>query len=303
MSRRLPPLNQIRVFEAVARHCHVRRAAEELNVTPSAVSHQIKALEAYFGFPLFELTKMRLRLTEQGQFLLPPVEQALDLIAGRVGQLTMPRLEGPITIYAPSAFAARWLVRHLGAFTAAYPAISPVLKEVRPFPTTLPADFDVLIEYGHAHWEHRWVRLLSRVEFFPVCSPKLLGGEGGALRHPRDLQRFTLLHDDDGLGWSHWLAAAGVANIKSAPGQRRGMRFASASHAIDAAEMGLGLALCDDVLAAGDIAAGRLVKPFEMRFVGPGAYYAVCNSDRIRTGIVQAFLQWMFAEIGTPLEI
>jgi LysR family glycine cleavage system transcriptional activator len=299
MSRRLPPLNQIRVFEAAARHCHVRRAAEELNVTPSAVSHQIKALEAYFGFPLFELTKMRLRLTEQGQFLLPAVEQALDLIAGRVGQLTMPRLEGPITIYAPPAFAARWLVRHLGSFTAAYPTISPVLKEVRPFPASLPADFDVLIEYGRGHWEHRWVRLLSRVEFFPVCSPKLLSGEGGALRHPRDLKRFTLLHDDDGLGWSHWLAAAGAANIETA----QGMRFASASHAIDAAEMGLGLALCDDVLAAGDIAAGRLVQPFEMRFVGPGAYYAVCNPDRLQTGIVQAFLQWMFAEIDTPLEI
>ncbi len=299
MARRLPPLNQIRVFEAVARHCHVRRAAEELGVTPSAVSHQVRALEAYFGFPLFVLARMRLRLTERGQFLLPAVEQALDGIAARVGQLTMPKLEGPITIYAPPAFAARWLVRHLGAFTAAYPAISPVLREVRPFPASLPADFDVVIEYGRGHWEHRWVRLLSRVEFFPVCSPKLLSGPAAAPWHPRDLARFTLLHDDDGLGWSQWLAAAGAGGIKTA----RGMRFASASHAIDAAEMGLGLALCDDVLDAGDIAAGRLVKPFEMRSVGPGAYYAICNPDRVGTGVVQAFLQWMFAEIGTVLEI
>lgn len=294
MSRRLPPLNPLRAFEAAARHTHVGRAAKELNVTHSAVSHQVRALENALGIALFERRGRRLRLSEAGQHLLPSVQQALDLIADASSRILLPKLEGRLTVYAPPAFAAKWLVRRLGRFIEAYPQIELTIMPYRAGTRDDVDKADLFIEYGSGHWERKWVRLIARVEFFPVCSPRLLNARL-PLRAPDDLRYHTLLHDDDGTAWAGWLLACGVEGIDSS----RGVRFANANLTLDAAIYGHGVALGDAVIAAEDLRQGALVRPFDFSAPAISHYYLVCDLDRVKVPMVQAFVEWLLDEVGS----
>jgi LysR family glycine cleavage system transcriptional activator len=292
MSRRLPPLNPLRAFEAAARHGEVSRAAGELNVTHSAVSHQVRVLEETLGIKLFERRGRRLKLTEAGQSYLGAVQQALDLIADASARVLRPAPEGRLTVASPPAFATKWLIRRIGRFLEAYPRISLTIRPYQLGNRDLIDSSDVFIEYGNGHWERKWVRLLSQIDFFPICSPRLLNRL--PLRAPEDLRLHTLLHDDIGGNWARWLAAAGVDGVDAASG----LVLHNANLSIDAAVLGYGVALGDPVLAAENLANGTLIRPIQFSIPATENYYVICEYDRMTSPMVRAFLEWLLDDAG-----
>ncbi len=296
MSRRLPPLNPLRAFEAAARHGAVSRAAGELNVTHSAVSHQVRVLEESLGIKLFERRGRRLQLTEAGSTYLTSIRAALDLIADASARVLQPALEGRLTIAAPPAFATKWLIRRIGRFLEAYPGIGLTIRPYQLGSRDLIDVSDVFIEYGSGHWDRKWVRRLSQIDFFPICSPRLLNRL--PLRSPDDLRLHTLLHDDIGGNWARWLAAAGVDGIDPASG----LLLHNANLSIDSAVLGYGVALGDPVLAAESLANGTLIRPIEFSIPASENYYVICEYDRVNSPMVRAFLAWLLdqAEVQLP---
>jgi len=295
MPRRLPPLNPMRAFEATARHGHVGRAAAELNVTHSAVSHQVGVFEAAVGVRLFDRQGRRLTLTQAGRRLQPSIKHALDLITEACSRALVPTMEGRLVIYAPPAFAAKWLMRRLGRFIETYRTIHLTILPYAPYESAsraLADKSDVFIEYGTGHWEHKWVRLLSRVDLFPVCSPRLLNAK--PLRVPNDLALHMLLHDDDGAAWASWL----LANRVEGADCDRGLRFGNQNLTLDTAIYGHGVALGDNLNAAEDMTVGLLVKPFESSVPSTAHYYVVCDPESVKTPMVQTFVEWLLDEVG-----
>lgn len=292
-SRRLPPLNALRAFEAAARHLHVTRAAEELNVTQAAVSHQVRALEDWLGVRLFQRAGRGLRLTEAGATYLVVLRDAFDRIAAATAALTRGRGPDRLTVSSTDSFAAIWLVPRLRRFRAAHPDI-----EVRVMPSDEMVDFDrddvdIAVRYGRGVWPGVKSRLLFAEELFPVCSPALVDGPH-PLRVPDDIRHHVLLHDVLAIDWDVWLKAAGVTGVDST----RGPFFSHSHLALQAARSGEGIALGNRHLVEPDLAAGTLVKPFELSLETGYAYYAVAPEATWDTPKVAAFRDWLAAEAG-----
>ena len=294
MARRLPPLNALRSFEAAARHLSFTRAAEELNVTQAAISHQVKGLEERLGVVLFRRLNRSLLLTDAGQSYLPEVRDAFDRIAEATWRITAHDSVGVLTVSVLPSFAAKWLVQRLGRFREAHPDI-----DVHVAPSDDLVDFarenvDLAIRYGQGEWPGLRADRLMTEEVFAVCSPNLLQGPH-PLRAPADLRHHTLLHDDLRIDWRMWLMAAGVDGVDS----RRGPGFTDSSMVIQAAVEGQGVALGRSALAAADLAAGRLVKPFDISLPAAVAYYVVCPEATAGRPKIVAFREWVIAEAGS----
>ncbi|MFZ5791305.1 MAG: LysR substrate-binding domain-containing protein [Pseudomonadota bacterium] len=289
MTRRLPPLNALKAFEAAARAGHIGRAAEELKVTRGAVSQQIKILEEHLGVVLFDRVSNRLCLTASGQAFLPVVSYALDAIANEALKLQRPNLQGRLTVAAAPALASKWLLFQIDEFWAAYPDIDVRVRVIAPHSRELPEDCDVAIEYGHGNWPGRWVQAFDPADLTPVCSPKLLNASSYRLHAPADLERFRLIHDDDGTMWRRWLTAAGAAGLDA----RRGLFVDNFVYALDAAVAGLGVALADRVTTAFYLSSGALVRPLDYVFPGTGSYYIVVDPARRELPLVKAFVSWI----------
>jgi LysR family glycine cleavage system transcriptional activator len=300
MARTPPPLNSLRAFEAAARHLSFTKAAEELHVTPAAISHQIKGLEEQLGVPLFRRLTRALRLTEAGQAALPAVRDGFDKLAEAVDLMRAHEESGVVTVSTEPSFAAKWLVPRLDRFRAAHPEF-----EVRLDATDRLADFqrdnvDLAIRYGSGDYPSVEVEKLLSEEIFPVCSPKLLDGPH-PLRRPEDLRHHTLIHLDwdlEDVGaptWRMWLLAAGVTDIDFT----RGPVFSMNSLALQAAIEGQGVALTSSVLVADDLSAGRLVMPFDVSVCDPldFAYYVVVPKRSAKLPKVAAFRDWLLDEI------
>ncbi len=294
---RLPPLNALRAFEAAARHLSIAKAAEELNVTPAAVSHQVKALEADLGVKLFRRANRAIWLTEAGQACLPDLREGFERLAAGVARLRARESRGILTVSTPPSFAAKWLVPHLESFRSRHPEI-----EIRVDATTDLVDFardevDVAVRFGGGDYPGLEVQHLLQDEFFPVCSPALLEGEH-PLRTPDDLRWHSLLHEDHGMlgetypDWRSWILAAGLRDIDS----DRGPRFSSSELVIQAAIDGQGVALGRGVLAEHDLSAGRLVKPFEVTYPINFGYYLVWAHGASERPKVAAFRDWIVEE-------
>ena len=291
MSRRLPPLNALRAFEAAARHLSFTRAARELHVTQAAISHQVKALEEYLGVQLFRRLSRALLLTDQGQVYLPAASKALDLIHDATRQVLDHEAVGTLTISVMPSFAARWLVPRLGRFRKVWPDID---LRVDPSPEVVEfsrGDVDVAIRYGRGRYPGLASERLMTEDIFPVCSPALLEGEH-PLREPTDLVHHTLLHDDGHGDWRTWLLAAHVENVDPT----RGPVFTDSGMLIQAAMAGQGAALARGVLAGDELAAGRLVRPFELSLSTDFAYYFVCPEDLADRPKIAAFREWLLVE-------
>ncbi|MFQ5985343.1 MAG: transcriptional regulator GcvA [Alphaproteobacteria bacterium] len=291
MARRLPPLNALRAFEAAARHLSFTRAADELYVTHAAISHQVKALEERLGVELFRRLNRSVRLTDAGQAYLPVVRDAFDRIAEATERLRASDTTGALTVSTTHSFAVRWLVSRLGAFREKHPDI-----DVRLTPSLHLVDFareevDVAVRYGRGGWPGLRADRLLTLTVFLLCSPRLLEGRY-PLRTPKDLRYHTLLHDDLGEDWRPWLLAAGVDGVDPT----RGPRFHGASLVLQAAVEGQGVALTHSALAAADLAAGRLVKPFDISLPTDFAYYVVCPEASAERPKVAAFREWLLAE-------
>jgi LysR family transcriptional regulator, glycine cleavage system transcriptional activator len=291
MSRFLPPLNALRAFESAGRHLSFTKAAAELNVTQAAVSHQIKALEERLGLTLFKRQNRRLLLTDAGQAYLPSVRDTFEGLARATERLLARDRGGALTASVLPSFAAKWLVPRLGRFREAHPEIDVRLSTDLSLSDFNRADVDVAIRYGQGGYPGlESVRLMTE-ELFPVCSPALLRGDK-PLRKPSDLQFHTLLHDDFQVDWRLWLLAAGVKGVDPA----RGPTFTDSSMVIQAAVEGQGVALARSVLSASDLAAGRLVKPFEVSMPASWAYYLVYPPATRDSPKIAAFRNWLLVE-------
>lgn len=298
MGRHLPPLTALRAFEAAARHLSLSRAAEELHVTPAAVSHQVKSLEAYVGVKLFRRANRSLLLTDAGQACLPGLRDGFDRLAEAVQAVHACDESGPLTVSVPPSFGAKWLVSRLDNFRDKHPAYDVRLDASMRLVDLAAEGVDIAVRYGAGHYEGMRVdRLLDEVAV-PVCAPSLLEGEV-PLRTPADLCRHTLLHhtapyqDDNYPDWGMWLQAAGVVDSCDLA---RGPTFSMASMAVEAAIDGQGVALVGQVLVADDIAAGRLVQPFELSYPVQFAYYIVSPLAYAERPRVVAFREWLLEE-------
>lgn len=295
MVRRLPSLNALRAFEAAARHLSFSRAADELNVTTAAVSHQIKALEEELGIPLFRRLNRALLLTDAGQTLSPPITEALTLMGAAVDRLHKRDEGGELTVTTLDSFAAIWLVPRLGGFRRAHPEIDVRIATSDDIADFAQTDVDVAIRYGAGQWRDVHAERLMTEEIFPVCAPSLLK-DGVPLEKPADLANHTLLHDYGLESWRRWLMAVGEVGVEV----ERGPRYHHSNLVLQAAEQGDGVALARSVLAADALSKGRLIKPFDIALPAEYAYYFVCPTAYLNRPKVKAFRKWMLAEAAAP---
>lgn len=293
MGRRLPPLNALRAFEAAARHLSFTRAAGELNVTQAAISHQVKALEERLGLSLFRRVNRGLLLTEEGQSLFPVIRDALDTLADGVERVRQRETRGMLTVSVLPSFAVKWLVPRLSHFQDRHPDIDLRISASERLVDFARDAIDIAVRFGRGFWPGLRVDRLFREAFTPVCSPAL----ARQLKEPADLARVVLLEEDMLLTpelptWRDWLAAAGVGNVDPS----RGPRFSHTHIMLQAAIDGRGVALSQVVLAADDLAAGRLVAPFALRLPTDYAHYVVGPSVTADRPKVKAFREWMLSE-------
>ncbi|HEV2676245.1 MAG TPA: transcriptional regulator GcvA [Aliidongia sp.] len=294
------PHAALRAFEAASRLGSFKAAAAELDVTPAAISHQVKSLEEHLGVSLFERLNRALRLLPAGAALGEAAQRAfrdLDRAIERARQTGTDR--SALSVSVVPSLAAKWLVPRLHRFQDRHPDI-----ELRLASTEAVVDLardpgvDVALRYGAGPYPGLRAELLTWGHLTPVCSPVLLEG-GSALRCPADLARHQLLRD--GLpheaGWLEWLTAAGVAD-RVKPG--RGLRFSNSHLALDAAAAGRGVALVPELLIEEDLRAGRLVRPFALTVPSPSAYWFLARPDRAETIKVRRFLAWLRAELSAP---
>jgi LysR family glycine cleavage system transcriptional activator len=293
MRRSLPPLNALRSFDAAARHESFTRAAEELCVTQGAVSHQVKALEIQLGLQLFKRARNGLLITDAGRDYLAVVRDVFDRLELATDSLLQRQRSGTITVSTSPDFAAKWLVSRLGRFAEAYPEIDLKLAALMHRVDFAREDVDLAIRHGDGQWPELDAVNLTAEELFPVCSPSLMTSRGG-LHDPEDVLRFPLLHLDDRRDWGRWLDAAGV------PGERllQGPILNHASMLIDAAIEGQGVALARTMLAASDLAARRLVRPFQAAIPLRNTYWIVCPKATRALPKIAAFRDWLFDEVA-----
>lgn len=294
--RRLPPLNALRAFESAARHLNFSRAADELSVTPGAVSQQIQNLEDYIGAALFKRTPRGLLLTDAAQTALPALREAFDRLAEAASLLTAAVDGRRLTLTAPPSFAAKWLVPRLGRFEQAHPQVDVWLSADMEVVDLAGGDIDLGIRYGAGAYPGLETQRLMQETVIPVMSPEL--NATTPLAEPKDLAHHILLHDgspdaDESCpDWQMWLAAR---NIKGVDGTR-GPRFNQSSLVIEAALSGRGVALAKRALAQDDLDAGRLTAPMAISTNVDFAYYVVHPKAKARLPQVKAFVAWILAE-------
>ena len=292
-STRLPSLNALRAFEAAARHGSLSQAAAELHVTHSAVSHQIKALEAELGVPLFRRVGRGVEANAVGQQLEAALSDAFARIGRAVLQARHGDRAGILTVSVEPSFAVRWLVLRLGRFRSANPEIDLRLSATGELADFSREDVDAAIRHGRGGWPGLEAERLMDARVFPVCSPGLLAN-GPPLSRPEDLRHHTLLHEDNEHYWREWLTAAGAAEVEVG----RGPRFDDGHLALAAAGAGQGVALTDDALAAAELADGRLVRLFATEIGTDKAYWLVYPPAAATRPKVAAFRAWLLAEVG-----
>jgi len=297
MPVRLPPLNSLRAFEASARLRSFSRAAEELHVTPAAISHQIKGLEEYLGTRLFRRANRTLMLTQEGQTLLPGISRGFSAFRDAMEAFGLHDETGFLNVAVTPSFASKWLVPRLEGFNSAYPDIDIRMTTSMGLIDYERDGIEIGIRYGKGEYDGLVVEPLLSHNVIPVCSPRLLEGER-KLEKPSDLSQFTLLHDDGHRhieafpDWIMWLKAAGVESIDTA----HGLRFDNAVGAQQAAAEGLGVALGRTTLISDDLEAGRLVCPFDLTLHSGYAYWIVYPENITKRPKVAAFRDWLLAE-------
>lgn len=288
--RRLPSLASLRAFEAAARHMSFKKAAEELAVTPTAISHQIRLLEETLGRKLFERRTRQVALTEAGQQLLPSVRDAFDIMAGAVERIAASPGHHAVVITATTAFAAHWLVPRLAAFRQRHPAIALSVLASDEVVNLDAGKADLAIRLSGSLPQDGYARVLFRDRFAPVASPVL------KIRTPEDLARTPLIQFDwhrprtDWPTWPKWLAAAGLEDRSPLPQ----LRFNTESHALQAAIAGQGIALLSLPMAGDALQRGLLEQPFGTTI--PGKTYYLVRGRRAPGQQTDAVWAWIVRE-------
>lgn len=297
MPNRLPPLNALRAFEASARHRSFSRAASELNVTPAAISHQIKGLEEYLSAKLFVRAKRTLMLTAAGQSLLPGIRKGFVAFNEAMEEFGLYDQTGMLTVAVTPSFAAKWLIHRIEHFNRAYPDVDIRMTTSIGLSDYTRDGIEIGVRYGKGDYEGLVSEHLLSTEIIPVCSPRLLKG-GRSLNSPSDLAGVTLLHDDSHRheemypDWAMWLHAAGVTDVDPT----HGLRFDTAGETQNAAVEGVGVALGRTTLVSDDIEAGRLVHLFDLVLPSDFAYWIAYTESSIKRPKVKAFRDWLKSE-------
>jgi LysR family transcriptional regulator, glycine cleavage system transcriptional activator len=291
MSTRLPSLNGLRAFEAAARHLSFTNAAAELNVTQTAISHQIRRLEQELGIRLFVRQNRALALTAEARDYLPGVRAAFNDLRLATDRLLRKDNEHVLTVSTLASFAAKWLLPRLSSFQEEHPGIDVRITTSTALVDFRNGDVDAAIRYGRGHWPGLRADWLMSDELFPVCSPALLKGSR-PLKTPQDLAQHTLLHSSGGYDddWRLWLTAAGLpTDISEQPGLTFDLIFMTVQAAID----GIGVAMGRTTYVEGDIAKGRLVVPFKIALPVDAGFYLVSPEARADSRKLAAFRQWL----------
>ncbi len=299
MARRLPSLNALRAFEAAARHESFTKAAAELFVTHAAISRHVRDLETWLNVKLFRRLGRRVVLSEVGRRYSRRLTPLFDELAAATSEALVPEAVGALTITAETAFTIRWLVPRLGGFSKAHPDIDLILDPSDELTNFRVAPAEIGVRFGSDDsdaWDDVDIELLCDLMTFPVCSPDLLNG--GEELEVEALRRFPLLHEETRAWWSLWLESAGLAAFDHA----RGPLLRDTHLALEAAAAGQGFALGDSLLAADDLARGRLIKPFEVE-VPCGAYYLVRPKRLVASPQAEAFATWLRAEMAVFLGV
>ena len=296
MNRSLPPLNALRAFEAAARHLSFKLAADELSVTPAAISHHVKALENLLGVLLFHRLTRALRLTDAGHAALPALTDGFNKLADGANRMRSFCEGGLLTISISPSFGSMWLVPKIDRFRSQYPDIEIRIDGTDRLVDVAHGDVDVAVRYGPGGYEGVRVDYLFNQLNTPVCSPAFLE-EDNPLLHPDDLRDHTLLHvewKDAEASWRMWLLAAGLEGIDPT----KGPHFTQESMAVQAALDGHGIALVGDKLVADHLASGRLICPFQdyLRTPLKFSYYLLSAQNEVVQPKVAAFRDWLMKE-------
>ena len=298
LRRSLPSLNALRAFEAAARHLSLSLAANELNVTPAAVSHQVRLLEEHIGLPVFERNGRGLVLTDAGAAGLRDLREAFAHLSAAMDAIGSLGETGALTVSATPSFAAKWLLPRLDSFGREHPEIDVHVSASIQLADFMRDRVDVAVRYGAGGYSDVFFEKLLTETVVPVCSPELL--QGKPLRSVRELSSLTLLHDDSPdndpscPNWETWLRAAGVDDVDV----DRGPRFNQSSLVIESAILGRGIALAKSTLAAADIQSGRLVRPIETERPVDFAYWFVAPRAKLNLPKVAYFREWLRREAG-----
>lgn len=311
MRQNLPPLTALRAFEAAARHLSLKRAAQELHVTPAAVSHQVQQLEAALDMPLFRRGHRSVALTEAAQSLAQGLHEGFDRIEAAVQAVRRQRSSDVLRIITPPAFASQWLMPRLAGFIGSYAEVDvQVSTRIRPF-DRVPSgqrgewqsvsewaeECDAVITLGEGGYPGLQVDRVLALSVTPLCSPRLLP----QLRSPQDLPGLPLLHDERGMIYGHrafwdlWVDAAGVRGLATDTGQH----FSHSTLAVQAAIAGQGVVASTIELVQSAIDNGQLVAPFEPRVPWRFSYHLAVSPSNARRRVVQAFRDWLLEEAGT----
>ncbi|HEY0917384.1 MAG TPA: LysR family transcriptional regulator [Solimonas sp.] len=304
---RLPPLNALRAFEAVARHRSFRRAADELFVTPAAVTHQIKALEEQLGVELFRRLPRGVDLTPAANAALPLFQRGFDLLTRGVGELRDYGRAPHLTVKTTPTFASRWIMPRLHRFLAVYEGIDVrvlasgnlIRPSERPGADDAPeSEPDLEIRFSNGRPDSEHADLLFTVDIVPMCHPRLTKQGAHPLKTAADLRYHALLHGDTHIedrsrsGWAQWLRLAGVTDVDP----RRGLQFDHSTLALDAATDGLGVTLATPLFASDELGRGDLVVAIPLAIRLDRAYYAVTASASASRPEVVAFRKWLLEE-------
>lgn len=290
----LPPLQAIRVFEAVARHLSFTKAAGELGMTQAAASYQIKLLEERVGGPLFLRRPRQIVLTEAGQRMAPAVSEAFALLGGAYAAART-GADNLLCVSTLLTFASNWLAQHLGSFQVAHPSLAVRLDTSNRVVDFAREDIDIAIRSGGGNWPGVEVHKLFNADFTPMLSPKLAASIGG-VKEPADLLRLPILDPGD-IWWRDWFIAAGlpVEELAKRPGSSMGAQAYEANAAI----AGQGVAIVTGALFKAELADGRLIQPFDLVGDDGHAYWLVYPTGRRNVPKIRAFREWILAEIAS----
>jgi LysR family transcriptional regulator, glycine cleavage system transcriptional activator len=294
-----PGLRSLRAFEAAARHLSFTRAAEEMGVTPAAISHQIKEIEDQISVNLFTRTSRSMKLTKAGEILFESAKEALGALERSLVRAHRTQESKQLRVSASPSVAAKWLVPRLDQFMATVPG-----ADVRVDVSAVTVDFtrddiDVAIRFGLGKYPGLRADRLFQDQVFPVCNPRIITKDK-PLKTPRDLLKHTLIHLDwEAQGspwpnWRMWMQASGIKDFDD----NAGLHFGHTALTVQAAIDGMGVALGDSNLVADDLAAGRLVKPFELSLKAPAnfAYWIIAPEETADVPMIKAFREWCLAQ-------
>jgi LysR family transcriptional regulator, glycine cleavage system transcriptional activator len=288
----IPATQALRALDSFARHGTVWEAAEELHLTRSAVSHQLRFLERELGFALLHRVGRGVSLTARGRRYADEVRKALTAIEEAATEHRDSGVSGPLVVSCTPGFASLWLCTHVGEFHARYPDIAIRILTPQRRGEVSSREVDAFITFGNGNWPNRVVELLSEVQFAPVCSPVLLNKVGGFIQ-PADLLRVPLLHLVNFEDWTRWFALARIEQ----PDPETGIVFSDMNLLLAAATAGQGIAMGDELTCRRPLETGQLVRPFELRIKATEAYYLVVERQKYGRAVVNAFREWLHARL------